>query len=105
MATPVIMPQLGLTMTEGTVSKWFKAVGDPVTAGEVLLEISTDKITNQMEAAAGGVLLAVTVPEGTAVPVKTVLAYIGQPGERIETAATIAAIPAGNSGEATRRGG
>lgn len=104
MATPVIMPQLGLTMTEGTVSKWFKAVGDPVTAGEVLLEISTDKITNQMEAAAGGVLLAVTVPEGTAVPVKTVLAYIGQPGERIETAAATAAIPAENSGEASETG-
>jgi pyruvate dehydrogenase E2 component (dihydrolipoamide acetyltransferase) len=96
MATNFTMPQLGLTMTEGTVSKWFKQVGEKITAGEILAEISTDKITNQIEAPADGVLLAVLVPEGGVAPVKAVLAVIGDPGENIEAAAAevAAAAPA-----------
>ena len=46
MATEIKMPQLGLTMEEGTVERWLKAEGDPVKAGEPLLEITTDKLTN-----------------------------------------------------------
>ncbi|MDT8901653.1 dihydrolipoamide acetyltransferase family protein [Anaeroselena agilis] len=86
MATNFSMPQLGLTMTEGTVSKWFKQVGEKVAAGEILAEISTDKITNQIEAPADGVLLAVLVPEGGVAPVQAVLAVIGEPGEKIDAA-------------------
>ncbi|MDR7865820.1 MAG: dihydrolipoamide acetyltransferase family protein [Sporomusaceae bacterium] len=95
MATNFTMPQLGLTMTEGTVGKWFKQVGEKVTAGEILAEISTDKITNQIEAPADGVLLAVLVPEGGVAPVQAVLAVIGAPGEKIDAAiAEVAAAPA-----------
>ena len=56
MATEIKMPQLGLTMEEGTVERWLKAEGDPVKAGEPLLEITTDKLTNQVEAEADGIL-------------------------------------------------
>ncbi len=95
MATNFTMPQLGLTMTEGTVGKWFKQVGEKVAAGEILAEISTDKITNQIEAPADGVLLAVLVPEGGVAPVQSVLAVIGAPGEKIDAAvAEVAAAPA-----------
>jgi len=86
LATNFTMPQLGLTMTEGTVGKWFKKIGEKVAAGEILAEISTDKITNQIEAPADGVLLAVLVPEGGVAPVKAVLAVIGAPGEKVDPA-------------------
>ncbi len=87
MATHFTMPQLGLTMTEGTVSRWFKKVGEKVTAGEILAEIATDKITNQIEAPVDGTVLAVLVPEGGVAPVKAVLAVLGQPGEKVDVAA------------------
>ena len=81
MATEVIMPQLGLTMTEGLVAKWLKATGDPVKKGDPLLEVETDKLSKEIEATADGVLLRIAIVAGESVPVKTVLAYIGQPGE------------------------
>lgn len=87
MATHVTMPQLGLTMTEGTVTKWFKAVGDTVKAGEVLVEVATDKINNQVESPVDGVVLQIAVPEGGTVPVKTVLAVVGESGEKVSAAA------------------
>lgn len=83
MATEIIMPQLGLTMTEGTVTKWLKAEGETVEIGDLLVEISTDKITNQIESSAKGILLKIMVPEGKTAPVKSVIAYIGEPGEII----------------------
>ena len=86
MATEYKMPQLGLTMTEGTVTKWFKAVGDTVAVGEVLVEVATDKITNQLEANLAGVLLEIIVDEGATAPVQAVIAIIGQPGEKVATA-------------------
>ena len=85
MATEYKMPQLGLTMTEGTVTKWFKAVGDTVAVGEVLVEVATDKITNQLEANLAGVLLEIIVDEGATAPVQAVIAIIGQPGEKVAT--------------------
>ena len=54
MAKVVVMPKLGLTMTEGTVSKWLKKVGDPVKSGEPFFEVETDKLTNTIEANAEG---------------------------------------------------
>ena len=94
MATEIKMPQLGLTMEEGTVERWLKAEGDSVKAGEPLLEITTDKLTNEVEAEADGVLLKIVAEAGTDVPVKGLLGYIGQPGEAIPTAGGAAAAPA-----------
>ena len=91
MATQIMMPQLGLTMTEGTVSKWLKQVGDEVQAGDLLVEVSTDKITNQIEASISGVLLKIVVQEGQVVPVKSVLAYIGEMGEKVDETEAVSA--------------
>ena len=96
MASEIIMPQLGLTMAEGTVTQWFKQVGETVAQGELLFEVSTDKITNQVEATASGVLLDILVEAGGVAPVKAVLAHVGVAGETVATAAatTVAAAPA-----------
>ena len=94
MASEIKMPQLGLTMTEGTVNQWFKKVGDSVTQGELLFEVSTDKITNQVESTATGVLLAILAEEGAVAPVQAVLAWVGEAGEKVD--APQAAAPAAN---------
>jgi pyruvate/2-oxoglutarate dehydrogenase complex dihydrolipoamide acyltransferase (E2) component len=72
----VIMPQLGETVTEGTVANWYKKVGDAVRADEPLFEVETDKVTTEIPAIASGVLKAILVEPGTTVPVGTVLAVI-----------------------------
>jgi pyruvate dehydrogenase E2 component (dihydrolipoamide acetyltransferase) len=90
MATEVIMPQLGLTMTEGLVAKWLKAAGEPVKKGEPLLEVETDKLSKEIEATADGVLLRIVIAAGESVSVKTVLAYIGQPGEETNQSLAVA---------------
>lgn len=81
MAFEVIMPQLGLTMEEGTVSKWIKHEGDAVKVGDVIAEITTDKLTNELLSEFEGTLLKIVAKEDEDIPVKGVLAYIGQPGE------------------------
>ena len=86
MATEIKMPQLGLTMEEGTVERWLKSVGDEIKAGEPILEITTDKLTNEVEAEADGILLKIVAEEGTDVPVQGILGYIGQAGESIDAA-------------------
>ncbi len=83
MAHEVLMPQLGLTMEEGTVSKWLKNKGDAVKAGEVIAEITTDKLTNEIQSEYDGVILEIIAEEGEDIPVKGLLAYIGQPGETV----------------------
>jgi pyruvate dehydrogenase E2 component (dihydrolipoamide acetyltransferase) len=77
MATEIVMPQLGLTMTEGTVVKWLKKVGDQIQKGDVLFEVETDKVTQEVSAFDEGVLVQIVVGEGVAVPVGTVIAYLG----------------------------
>ena len=94
MAFEVKMPQLGLTMEEGTVARWIKHEGDAVKVGDVLLEITTDKLTNEVTSEYDGVLLKIVAQEGEDVPVKGLLAYIGQPGEAVGGAAPAAAAPA-----------
>jgi pyruvate dehydrogenase E2 component (dihydrolipoamide acetyltransferase) len=96
MATPVRMPQLSLTMTEGMISKWLKQEGDSVAQGEPLFEIETDKVVNEIEAPAAGVLLRIAVPENVSTPIQAVIAVIGAPGEDagVETAATAASSAA-----------
>ena len=91
MAYEVKMPQLGLTMEEGTVERWLKAEGDAVKTGEPLVEITTDKLTNEVASEAEGTLLKIVAQEGEDVPVKGTLAWIGQPGEAIPGAAAAAA--------------
>lgn len=97
MAFEVCMPQLGLTMEEGTVSQWIKHEGDAVKTGDVLLEITTDKLTNEVTSEHDGVLLKIVAQEGEDVPVKGLLCYVGQPGEAVgdaPPAAAAAAAPA-----------
>ena len=94
MAYEVLMPQLGLTMEEGTVSQWIKHEGDEVKTGDVILEITTDKLTNEVVSEHDGVLLKIVAQEGEDVPVKGLLAYIGQPGEAVGDAAPAAASAA-----------
>ena len=81
MAVEIKMPQLGLTMTEGTITKWFKKTGEAVAKGELLFEVSTDKITNQIEAVVAGLVLEIRVPEGKTVAVQSVVAMLGAQGE------------------------
>ena len=78
MATTVTMPQLGETVTEGTVLRWAKQVGDTVAEDEVLVEISTDKVDTEVPSPAAGVVLEILVPEGETVAVGSPLAVIGQ---------------------------
>ena len=92
MPVPVTMPQLGESVTEGTVTRWLKQVGDTVVADEPLLEVSTDKVDTEIPAPASGVLLAITVAEDEVVPVGAELALIGDVGEA--PAAAPAATPA-----------
>jgi pyruvate dehydrogenase E2 component (dihydrolipoyllysine-residue acetyltransferase) len=73
----VRMPQLGETVSTGTVNVWLKAVGDVVRADDPLLEVGTDKVDTEVEAQADGTLLEIKVGEGDEVPVGTVIAVIG----------------------------
>ena len=91
MAFEITMPQLGLTMEEGTVSKWLKKEGDAVKAGEAILEITTDKLTNEVTSEAEGTMLKIVAQEGDDVPVKGTLAWIGKPGEQVGGAPAAAA--------------
>ena len=96
MAYELKMPQLGLTMEEGSLSKWLKHEGDPVKAGEAVAEITTDKLVNELTSEQDGVLLKIVAQEGDDVPVKGTLAWIGQAGESVPggvPAAVAAAVP------------
>jgi pyruvate dehydrogenase E2 component (dihydrolipoamide acetyltransferase) len=79
-ATPVVMPQMGESITEGTVSKWLKAVGDAIEKDEPLLEISTDKVDAEVPSPAAGKLLEIRVQEGETVEVGSVVALVGAEG-------------------------
>ena len=78
--TPVTMPALGESVTEGTVTRWLKAVGDEVTADEPLLEVSTDKVDTEIPAPVSGTLLSISVQEDETVDVGAELAVIGAAG-------------------------
>jgi pyruvate dehydrogenase E2 component (dihydrolipoamide acetyltransferase) len=81
MSVEVVMPQMGESITEGTVSKWLKKVGDRIEKDEAVLEISTDKVDAEVPSPGAGILLAINVQEGETVEVGTVVAVIGEEGE------------------------
>ena len=78
MHTEIVVPTLGESVTEATVAKWFKAVGDSVDLDERLVEIETDKVTLEINAAAAGTLGEILAPEGESVSVGAVLGVIGE---------------------------
>src|SRR5512132_314906 len=92
MATPVVMPQMGESIAEGTLVRWIKKPGDSVDRDEPLFEISTDKVDAEIPSPAAGVLLDIAVKEGETVPVNSIVARIGAAGEKV-AAAPAAAVP------------
>src|SRR6476659_9339445 len=76
----ITMPQLGETVTEGTITRWFKHVGDQVAENEILFEVSTDKVDSEVPSPAAGLLSEILVQQGDTVDVGTVLARIGDAG-------------------------
>src|SRR5437762_10695878 len=82
MATDVSLPRLGQGMEAGTIVRWLVSEGDTVEKGQPLYELDTDKVTQEVEADAAGVLLKIVVPEGE-VPVGTPVAYVGEAGEAV----------------------
>ena len=91
MAVDVIMPQMGESIFEGTITKWLKKPGDRIERDEPLFEISTDKVDAEIPAPSAGVLKEIKVPEGKTVPIQTVVAVIEAAGA---SAAAPAAAPA-----------
>ncbi len=81
MPVSVTMPQLGESVTEGTVTRWLKAEGDTVAADEPLLEVSTDKVDTEIPSPASGVLTRIVAGEDAVVPVGGELAIIADPAE------------------------
>jgi pyruvate dehydrogenase E2 component (dihydrolipoamide acetyltransferase) len=100
MAKVVVMPKLGLTMTEGTVSSWLKKEGDEVKEGEPLFEVETDKLTNTIEATASGVLRKIIVAAGATVPVLDKVAVIAAADEDISGLLSGGAAPAAEAAPA-----
>jgi pyruvate dehydrogenase E2 component (dihydrolipoamide acetyltransferase) len=98
MATEIKLPRLGQGMESGTIVKWLKSEGDQVEKGEPLYELDTDKVTQEVEADASGVLLKIAVAEGE-VEVGKTIAVIGEQGEKVEAAAE---EPSGNGGSAAQ---
>ncbi|MCA4720832.1 biotin/lipoyl-containing protein, partial [Mycobacterium avium] len=76
-ATPVLMPELGESVTEGTVTRWLKKVGDSVQVDDALVEVSTDKVDTEIPSPVAGVLISITAEEDSTVPVGGELARIG----------------------------
>ncbi|MFY8237777.1 MAG: biotin/lipoyl-containing protein, partial [Ilumatobacteraceae bacterium] len=91
----ITLPQLGETVTEGTITKWFKQVGETVAADEPLFEVSTDKVDTEVPSPISGVLTEIRVPEGDTVPVGTVIAVVGDASAA--PVATAASAPAADA--------
>src|SRR5471030_1125878 len=95
MSTPVLMPALSPTMTEGKLAKWHVKVGDAVKSGQMICEIETDKATMEVEAVDEGTVAQILVPEGTeGVAVNTPICILATEGESVADAAKSASSPA-----------
>src|SRR5437870_13382400 len=93
MPTDIVMPQMGESIVEGTITKWLKKPGDKVQRDEPLFEISTDKVDAEIPAPASGVLQDIKVAEGTTVQVNTVVGTIAADGESASAASKPVAAP------------
>jgi 2-oxoglutarate dehydrogenase E2 component (dihydrolipoamide succinyltransferase) len=87
----ITLPQLGETVTEGTITRWFKKVGDTIAADEPLFEVSTDKVDTEVPSPIAGTLTEIRVAEGDTVPVGTVIAVVGVSGAAPAPAPVVAA--------------
>ena len=94
MPTDIVMPQMGESITEGTITKWLKKVGDKVERDEPLFEISTDKVDAEIPSPAAGTLTEIKFPEGATVGVNTIVAVIGGNGKPAEAPAPAVPAPA-----------
>src|ERR1700758_261860 len=96
MATDVVMPQMGESIFEGTITKWLKKPGDKVERDEPLFEISTDKVDAEIPSPSAGVLKEIKVNEGQTVPIQTVVGVIDSAGAAaaVSTPAPAPAAPA-----------
>lgn len=101
MAHAILMPKPGQMTEECTVIAWHKKEGDPVRRGDILFEIETDKSTMEVEAFDDGVLLKIVAGVGATIPVNTVCAYVGEPGEAIPESVPAPAAPAAPGPSAT----
>ena len=101
MAVDVIMPQMGESIFEGTITKWLKKPGDKVERDEPLFEISTDKVDAEIPAPAAGVLKEIKVNEGQTVPIQTVVAVIDAAGAATAASPAKAETPAAPAKPAT----
>ncbi len=98
MSTEVVMPQMGESIAEGTITRWLVKVGDKVERDQPLFEISTDKVDAEIPSPASGTLLEIRNKEGETVPVNQVVATIGEAGEQPAAGATAPAVPASTPG-------
>ncbi len=103
MATEVVMPQMGESIAEGTITRWLVKVGDKVERDQPLFEISTDKVDAEIPSPAAGVLLEIRNKEGETVPVNQVVATIGEQGGAEQPAAQPAPQPAGQANAAANQ--
>src|SRR5215471_1064129 len=94
MPTDVVMPQMGESITEGTITKWLKKPGDAVQRDEPLFEISTDKVDAEIPSPAAGTLKEIKIGEGTTVQINTVVAVIDGGSAPAKTEAPAAPAPA-----------
>ncbi|OBJ68944.1 2-oxoglutarate dehydrogenase, E2 component, dihydrolipoamide succinyltransferase [Mycobacterium marseillense] len=92
-ATPVLMPELGESVAEGTVTRWLKKVGDSVQVDDALVEVSTDKVDTEIPSPVAGVLISITAEEDATVPVGGELARIGTGSDAAAPAAPAAPAP------------
>ena len=97
----ITLPQLGETVTEGTITKWFKKVGDSVALDEPLFEVSTDKVDTEVPSPISGVLTEIRVAEGDTVPVGTVIAVVGDASNAAPVAPVAPAAPAASAAVVT----
>jgi pyruvate dehydrogenase E2 component (dihydrolipoamide acetyltransferase) len=93
MATEVVMPQMGESITEGTITRWLKKIGERVERDENLFEISTDKVDAEIPSPAAGVLVEIRAQEGETVEVGKVVALVGEAGEQPAAGAATATVP------------
>ena len=103
MAVDVMMPQMGESIFEGTITKWLKKPGDKIERDEPLFEISTDKVDAEIPAPAAGVLKEIKVTEGQTVPIQTIVAVIDAAGASAAAAAPAPAAPPPAKQEAPKR--